>query len=75
MYSPTVTMMFMATSLQILSKSQTHTHTQRQTDELLPFFLTLFFSISSLTTDQGLHLMELLCRKAKIQMTDFLELS
>ncbi|KAB5535615.1 hypothetical protein PHYPO_G00119920 [Pangasianodon hypophthalmus] len=29
----------------------------------------------SLPTDQGLHLMELLCRKAKIQMTDFLELS
>ncbi|XP_060761274.1 solute carrier organic anion transporter family member 5A1b [Neoarius graeffei] len=29
----------------------------------------------SLITDQGLHLMELLCRKAKIQMTDFLELS
>ncbi|XP_060728397.1 solute carrier organic anion transporter family member 5A1b isoform X2 [Tachysurus vachellii] len=29
----------------------------------------------SLPTDQGLHLMELLCRKAKIQMTDFLDLS
>ncbi|XP_017350876.1 solute carrier organic anion transporter family member 5A1b [Ictalurus punctatus] len=29
----------------------------------------------SLPTDQGLHLMELLCRRAKIQMTDFLELS
>uniref|UniRef100_A0AAR2LPU8 Protein tyrosine phosphatase receptor type N2 n=1 Tax=Pygocentrus nattereri TaxID=42514 RepID=A0AAR2LPU8_PYGNA len=29
----------------------------------------------SLPTDQGLHLMELVSRKAKIQMTDFLELS
>ncbi|XP_053343020.1 solute carrier organic anion transporter family member 5A1b [Clarias gariepinus] len=29
----------------------------------------------SLPTDQGLHLMEILCQKAKIQMTDFLELS
>ncbi|KAF7692684.1 solute carrier organic anion transporter family member 5A1b [Silurus meridionalis] len=29
----------------------------------------------SLSTDQGLHLMELLCHKAKIQMTDFLDLS
>ncbi|KAK1790652.1 hypothetical protein P4O66_014514, partial [Electrophorus voltai] len=30
--------------------------------------------VDSLTTDQGVHLMELVSHKAKIQMTDFLEL-
>uniref|UniRef100_A0A673ZXV2 Receptor-type tyrosine-protein phosphatase N2-like n=1 Tax=Salmo trutta TaxID=8032 RepID=A0A673ZXV2_SALTR len=36
----------------------------------------LYFSLhSALQTDEGLHLMEILTRRAKLQMTDFLELS
>ncbi|KAG7319664.1 hypothetical protein KOW79_016807 [Hemibagrus wyckioides] len=41
-------------------------------DDVYGYIIT---DTDSLPTDQGLHLMELLCRKAKIQMTDFLELS
>lgn len=35
----------------------------------------LFMIISGLQTDEGLHLMEILARRAKIQMTDFAKLS
>uniref|UniRef100_A0A8P4KFI1 Receptor-type tyrosine-protein phosphatase N2 n=1 Tax=Dicentrarchus labrax TaxID=13489 RepID=A0A8P4KFI1_DICLA len=35
----------------------------------------LFIAVSGLQTDEGLHLMEILARRAKIQMTDFAELS
>lgn len=38
-------------------------------------FLLFLFLISGLQTDEGLHLMEILARMAKIQMTDFSELS
>ena len=42
---------------------------------LLPIYPALSYIISGLQTDEGLHLMEILARRANIQMIDFAELS